>query len=101
MKKVLFLMVVALVCFGWSKAYADYSFNFMSYNGNYGVQGTLLTPSNGSGPLTVTGGSVVGDGTLNIGVSCKYNYFKIYIFSFIFLKNIKTISYRHFKIEKH
>ncbi|MGD0886853.1 MAG: hypothetical protein ABSA46_18585 [Thermodesulfovibrionales bacterium] len=68
MKKLLFLMV-ALVCSSYSQAYADYSFTFMSGDGTYGVQGTLITPSNGDGPLTVSGGSVIGDGTSNNGIS--------------------------------
>jgi hypothetical protein len=69
MKKVLFLMVVALVCFGWSKAYADYLFTFGANDGTYSVQGTLTTPSNGNGLLIVSGGTVTGTGTDNSGVS--------------------------------
>ena len=67
MKKLLF-SVLLLVCFsGW--AYADYTFSFMSSDGNYGLQGKLTTSSNGNGPLTVTGGSLTGLGLLNNGVS--------------------------------
>jgi hypothetical protein len=67
MKRLLFLMAI-LSCFVWGEARADYSFTFMSNDDTYGVTGTLLTPSNGSGPLTVSGGSVVGTGTVNNGV---------------------------------
>jgi len=65
MKRLLFL-TVTLTFFSWSEAYASYSFNFV--NGTYGVEGTLITPSNGNGPLTVSGGSVTGTGTSNNGV---------------------------------
>ncbi len=43
--------------------------HLMSSDGNYGLQGTLTTSSNGNGPLTVTGGSLTGNGLLNGGVS--------------------------------
>ncbi len=61
--------MVMLACISGSEAYADYSFSFISNDGTYGVQGALITPSNGNGPLTVSGGFVTGDGTLNNGVS--------------------------------
>ncbi len=41
----------------------------MSSDGNYGLQGTLTTSANGNGPLTVSGGSLTGNGLLNNGVS--------------------------------
>ena len=63
------LCLVTLVCISWSEAYADYSFTFMSNDGTYGVEGTLNTPSNGNGPLIVSGGSVTGTGTSNSGVN--------------------------------
>ena|SRR5208337_2544107 len=68
MKRLLFL-VVLLICISGSEAFADYSFNFISNDGTYGVQGTLITPSNGNGPLIVSGGSVIGDGTANNNAS--------------------------------
>jgi hypothetical protein len=68
MKKLLFLMVVVLVCFGWTEAYADYLFNFVSSDGTYNVNGTLLTSSNGNGSFTVSGASLTGTGSLNNGV---------------------------------
>ena len=68
MKKLLFSMVL-LACFSGGQAYADYTFSFMSSDGNYGLQGQLTTSSNGNGPLTVTGGSLTGNGRLNSGVS--------------------------------
>ncbi len=61
--------MVLLACIGGREAYADYSFNFMSNDGTYGVQGTLITSSNGNGPLIVSGGTVTGDGTSNNGIS--------------------------------
>ena len=61
--------MVTLVCLSWGQAYADYSFSFMSNDGTYGVAGTLLTTSNGNGTYTVTGGSVTGTGTADLGVS--------------------------------
>jgi hypothetical protein len=69
MKRLLFLMVMVTLAFiGSTVAHADYSFTFTSNDGTYGVQGTLTTPSNGNGPLTVSGGSVTGTGTANNGV---------------------------------
>jgi len=67
-KKILFLLVL-LACIGGSQAYADYSFSFMSNNGQYGFTGTLYTASNGNGPLLVTGASLTGDGSSNNGTS--------------------------------
>lgn len=67
MKKMIFL-VLALVLISWGQASADYSFSFMSYGGAYGVNATLLTPSNGNGPLTVSGGTGTGTGSANSGV---------------------------------
>lgn len=69
MKRILFL-VVALACISFSEAKADYTFTFN--NDLYGFTGSLTTPSNGSGPLTVSGGSVIGTGSANIGVSYSY-----------------------------
>ena len=68
MKKLLFL-VATLVCMSWGQANADYSFSFMSNNGDYGFTGTFYTASNGNGPLLVTGASLTGDGSLNNGIS--------------------------------
>jgi hypothetical protein len=70
MKQVLFLVAVIMFVIS-NQAFADYSFNFMSTDGKYGVQGTLLTETIGNGLLSVIGGSVVGDGTLNSDV--QYN----------------------------
>ena len=67
MKRLLFLMVF-LACLSWSQAYANYSFSFVSNDGTYNVAGTLITPSNGSGTLIVSGGTVTGTGTANSGV---------------------------------
>lgn len=55
MKKVLFLVVaLSLICL--SQANADYSFSYVSNDASVNISGMLLTPSNGAGPLTVTGG---------------------------------------------
>jgi xanthosine utilization system XapX-like protein len=67
MKRLLFLVVV-LAFIGWGEAYADYSFNFMSNDGTYKLDGTLITPSNGKGPITPSGGSATGTGGLINGV---------------------------------
>ncbi|HME42731.1 MAG TPA: hypothetical protein VKF36_06570 [Syntrophorhabdales bacterium] len=70
MKRLLFLMVMVTLAFiGSTVAYADYSFTFTSNDGSYNVTGTLTTPSNGNGPLTVLGGSVTGTGTSNGGIA--------------------------------
>lgn len=55
MKKVV-LLAVALFFMTWGQAFADYSFSYISNDGSVNVSGTLMTPSNGVGPLTVTGG---------------------------------------------
>jgi|GEM_PF-2801376 hypothetical protein len=69
MKKLLFLMV-ALVFISYSQAYADYSysFNFVDNSDLYSIQGSLISPSNGNGTYTLTGGSVVGTGLDNSGL---------------------------------
>ena len=66
MKKLLFL-IVAMVCVSFGQAYADYSFTFT--NDQYGVTGILDTVSNGTGPLTVTGGTLTGTGSVNLNTS--------------------------------
>jgi len=71
MKKVMILAaILTLVICG--QAYANYSFDFMSDNGDYGFTGTFDTTSNGNGPLLVTGASLTGDGILNTGTSYSY-----------------------------
>ena len=67
MKKILLLAVILVFVTG-NRAFADYSFSFMSSNGYYGFTGTLFTTSNGNGPLLVTGASLTGDGSLNNGI---------------------------------
>jgi hypothetical protein len=69
MKKLLFFLMLTLICVSWSEAYANYIFDFESNGDYYGLQGILYTASNGNGPLLVTGASLTGDGTLNNGVS--------------------------------
>ena len=68
MKRLLFL-VLGLVCLNRGEAYADYNFTFTGNDGSYSVGGSLITPSNGNGPLTVTGGSVTGTGSVNNGIT--------------------------------
>lgn len=68
MKKLVFLIMI-LACISCTEAFADYSFSFMSSDGSYGVQGTLLTSSNGNGPLLPLGGTVIGDGAANNGIT--------------------------------
>jgi hypothetical protein len=53
MKKIFFL-VFALILMSWSQASADYSFSYKG--GSIDISGMLYTPSNGDGPLQVTGG---------------------------------------------
>ena len=67
MRKI-FVFVIALISISWSQAYADYSFGYNSNDGTYGVEGTLITPTNGNGPITVSGGSVTGTGSANQGI---------------------------------
>lgn len=68
MKGLLFL-VLGLVCINWGEASADYNFTFTGNDGSYSVSGMLITPSNGNGPLIVSGGSVTGSGSDNNGIS--------------------------------
>ena len=64
MKKELLLSVI-LVCVIGHRMFADYSFSFMSYADTCCIRCTLLTPTNGNGPPTVSGGSLAGDCSRN------------------------------------
>jgi hypothetical protein len=66
MKKVFFLVVI-MFFMSWTQAFADYTFSYISNDGSIGTTGTLITATNGPGPLTVTGGSMTGSfGTVNL-----------------------------------
>jgi len=64
-----FFLAILFICLTFSYALADYSFSFNSGDGTFGVEGTLSTLSNGNGTYTVTGGSLIGDGTNNSNVN--------------------------------
>ena len=61
MKKV-FCFVVIMFFMSWSQAFADFSYSltFLSNDKSLHADATLITTSNGTGPLKVTGGSITG-----------------------------------------
>ena len=71
MKK-LFGFVAIMLLMSWSQAFADYTITFTSNDNSLNATATLITTTNGSGPLLVTGGYIkgsFGDATLYPGAS--------------------------------
>jgi hypothetical protein len=58
--KKIFGFVVIIFFMSWGLAFGDYSITFVSNDNSLNASATLITASNGPGPLTVTGGSITG-----------------------------------------
>jgi hypothetical protein len=84
MKRV-FGLVMIMLFMSWSQAFADYSYSvtFISNDKSLNASATLITASNGPGPLTVTGGFITGsfgNAALYPGAGISYSPAGVFIY---------------------